>query len=122
MREFHLGQILSITTGRLVAPSGIQGVYEILNYMTGDSLFTHQLPRAGEACKPALLAQHPQLAEIDTTLVDRTNWAEWLLIVVEKHGEMLPVEPLTENWTTIDPMIEAESMFPGKVLAVQTTK
>jgi len=29
--------------------------------MTGDSLFTHQLPRAAEQSKPYLLEQHPQL-------------------------------------------------------------
>lgn len=48
-KVFHLGQLLSITTSKLVSPVGsspIQGVYEILDFLTKDSLFTHQLPRA----------------------------------------------------------------------------
>lgn len=59
-REFHLGDVLSITTGRLISPRGIEGVYDILRFMTGQDLFTHQLPRAMTEMKPRLLAQHPQ--------------------------------------------------------------
>lgn len=54
MREFHIGDILSITTERLVSPRLIEGVYDILNYMTGDNLMTHQLPRASRHCAPYL--------------------------------------------------------------------
>ncbi len=60
-RAFHIGDILSVTTGIFVSPDGIGGLYDILNYMTGDDLYTHQLPRASQQCRPALLAQHPQL-------------------------------------------------------------
>ena len=70
MRHFHIGAILSVTTGRLVAPNGIEDVYSILNHMTGDNLFTHQLPRAGEECKPWLLRQHPQLVDASTGALD----------------------------------------------------
>jgi hypothetical protein len=66
MEQFALGDVLSITTDCLVSRDHIGGVYRILNYMTGDNLFTHQLPRAAEECKPALLAQHPRLAEVET--------------------------------------------------------
>ena len=59
-REFHLGDILSITTGYLVSRRHMKGVYDILNFMTGDTLFTHQLPRAGDECKPYLLKQFSQ--------------------------------------------------------------
>ena len=44
VREFPLGVVLSITTGKLLCPIG--DVYDILNFLTGDNLFTHQLPRA----------------------------------------------------------------------------
>src|SRR5688500_3274407 len=63
--RFPLGEVLSITTGRLVGREAIGGVYRILDYMTGESLFTHQLPRAAEECRPALLAQHPQLKDVE---------------------------------------------------------
>jgi hypothetical protein len=38
---FTLGEVLSITHGKLLCP--IDRVYEILNFMTGDDLYTHQL-------------------------------------------------------------------------------
>lgn len=63
-RDFDLGDILSITTGKLVSRDHIGGVYRILNFMTGDELFTHQLPRASRECGGPLLAQHPDLAAI----------------------------------------------------------
>lgn len=60
-KQFHISDVLSITTGRLVSTRHMDGVYDILNFMTGDNLFTHQLPRASDECKPYLLAQFPQL-------------------------------------------------------------
>lgn len=59
-KQFPLGVVLAITTGRLLCDMG--GIYEILNHMTKDDLFTHQLPGASKQCKPVLLAQFPELA------------------------------------------------------------
>ena len=63
-RHFDLGDIISITEGSLCSLRHIDGVYDLLNYMTGDSLYTHALPRAAITCQPVLLAQHPQLAAV----------------------------------------------------------
>ena len=63
-KDFHIGDILSVTTGRLVSPRHIEGVYDILNWMTGESLFTHQLPRVSREAGPVLLAAHPQIRQI----------------------------------------------------------
>jgi hypothetical protein len=60
-KEFSLGDVLSITTGRLLSERHMDGVYDILNWMTGDNLYTHQLPRDGKACEPWLIEQYPQL-------------------------------------------------------------
>jgi hypothetical protein len=109
-KEFHLGDILSITTERLVSSSHMGGVYDILNFMTGDNLFTHQLPRAGRECKPYLLEQLPQLggvemkrsvATLDRRLKATSDKEErrrivesWLAEQVVKYGEYLPVAPI----------------------------
>jgi len=62
MKLFHIGDVLSITTGRLVSPSHMDGVCSILAFMTGDdNLFTHALPRVADECKPWLRVQYPQL-------------------------------------------------------------
>jgi hypothetical protein len=61
-KTFHISDVLSVTTGRLVSTRHMGGIYEILNWMTGDELFTHQLPRAMRQCVPLLLKSFPELS------------------------------------------------------------
>lgn len=117
-KRFHIGDILSITTGVLVAPRLIKGVYDILNYITRDNLFTHQLPRARDECKPWLLRQHPQLASVDASDVTKDNRAQWLTKMTERFDPgytdtygMLDVEPIPQDdHERIDPYDEAVIM------------
>lgn len=111
---FHLGDLLSVTTGRLVSPRHMDGVYDILNYMTGTSLFTHQLPAAAYECRPAILTQHP---ELNSVVVPETFGAqdvdEWLRLQVEKYGEMFPLTPLSATADYSDPIGDAVRMKGG---------
>ena len=93
-KRFHLGDVLSITTDRLVSPRRMQGVYDILNFMTGDNLSTYQLPRASDACKPHLLAQFPQLAKVDASGVNSKNYAKWLDEQIAEYGWEFEVKPV----------------------------
>jgi hypothetical protein len=63
-KKFHIGDVLSIIPGRLISPDHVGGVYNILNWMTGDNLMTHQLPRASRECEPYLREQHPDLTSV----------------------------------------------------------
>lgn len=123
-REFHLGDILTITTGRLVSPRHIDGVYDILNFMTGDSLFTHQLPRGMEECQGPLLAQHPDLAAIvppeDFGPDPEAGVAAWLAEQVAVYGEMREVAPLAaDEHTHIDAITEMLMLSPhAEIIAV----
>lgn len=119
-KQFHVGDVLSITTGRLVSPRHIDGVYDILGYMTGESLFTHQLPRASDVCKPELLKQHPQLASVNTAGVNSKNWQSWLNEQVAKFGEQLTVSPLPTNaYEAKNPLQELHEMAPNaKVIPI----
>jgi hypothetical protein len=70
-KAFHVSDVLTITTGRLVSRNGVSGLYKILNFLTGDNLFTHQLPRALDEVSvvlkprfPELLPLHPRLAAL----------------------------------------------------------
>lgn len=121
-RDFDLGDILSVTTGKLVSPRHIAGVYDILNFMTGESLFTHQLPRVGREASPVLLAQHPQLADIDHSSVGPGKWEAWLAEQVAKYGAKLPVRPMNiDQHERIDPMSEAAEIFPpDKIVVVRS--
>ncbi len=108
-RDFHIGDILSITTGALVSLRHMDGIYDILNFMTCDNLFTHQLGRATEQCKPHLLQQHPQLEEVDAGGVNPDNWKQWLEEQAAKYGVELPVAPLPlRNRIMKDPLKELE--------------
>lgn len=64
---FPLAAVLSITTGRLLCETG--QLYEILNFLTGDNLFTHQLPRAIDECQPVILDRYPSLVGVDLPAV-----------------------------------------------------
>lgn len=115
MKTFHLGDLLSITTGRLLAPGHISAIHQLLDYMTGDTLFTHQIPRAVAECAPALLAQYPFLSTIETPEeFDGPEHVErWVAELVAMHGAEFKVEPLDPaDHTHIHPLVEMAMNFP----------
>lgn len=124
-RDFHLGDILTITTGRLVSPRHVDGIYDILNWMTGDNLFTHQLPRGMNECQGLLLAQHPDLAGIGVPedFGDDPEAAvkAWLAEQVAVYGETREVVPLgADEHTHIDPITEIRKIAPhAEIITVQ---
>src|SRR5688572_3722930 len=67
-KAFPLATVLSITTGRLLCP--IAEVYVVLNHLTGDDVYTHQIPRVLEECAPWLLHSFPALRTVDLTTLD----------------------------------------------------
>jgi hypothetical protein len=110
-RPFHIGDVLSITDGHLVSPRHIAGVYDILTFMTGDNLFTHQLPRAMDECRPHLLRLYPELRGVDGSSVNESNWHAWLDDRVQEFGETLTITPLPRGVHAFkDPIDEAVEM------------
>lgn len=134
MKKFHLGDILAITTGRLVSPRGMEGVYDILNYMTGDNLWTHQLSRVAEECRPYLLKQYPQfskenmhseLIKLDKMLETERGKTDpekivlsWFAKHVGKYEKKFPVESFPSGvHEEKNPIEEAcDIMGPEKVI------
>ena len=114
-RSFHLGDILSVTTGRLVSTRHMDGLYDLLGFMAGESMFTHQLPRVADECEPELLRQHPDLADVDVPdrFTGREHVEAWLAAQVARFGEYRKVTPLMpENHTAIDPLAELAMNHP----------
>ena len=111
MKTFSLGAILSVTTGILLADIG--EVHELLDHMTGDTLFTHQLPRAGRGCEGPLREQFPSLP---TEIPELDGWeacAAYLAPLIAAHGERHEVQPLrSEQHTVIDPLAEMAMNYP----------
>ena len=64
-KTFQLGDVLTVTTGRLLTVgedgNGISRLYELLEHMTGEPPYTHSLGRFSEECKPYLMLAFPQL-------------------------------------------------------------
>jgi hypothetical protein len=94
-RSFPLGDVLSALTGVRLSWT----FPDLLTYMTGDSLMVHQTARAVDECRPALLAQHPQLADVEAPegFPDEAAALRWLSEQADRYGAELPVEPLPRS-------------------------
>lgn len=95
-KQFHIGDVLSITTGYLLS-SNTDGIYRIFEFMTKDSLFYHQISRVFSECKHHLLKQHPQLNNVDTSKLTHKNCQEWLNQQVARFGEKLTVRTILDG-------------------------
>lgn len=124
MKKFHVGTLVSITDGHLIAPNLINDVYDILNYMTGDDLYTHALIRAGGECKPYLFEQFPWLREVTAPDNIKECWQQWRDELVAKYGEWHEVRPIhSEDHEVLDPIEEAKRMGLGdKLIAIDLTE
>lgn len=60
-RLFHISDILSATTERLVSVGGMKGVQRFLSFVIGEEVFTHQMPQVMDDCRSHLQAQFPGL-------------------------------------------------------------
>lgn len=90
-RLFHIGDVLSVTTGVLLSPEGMTGVAGLLGYMEGAHL-DFGLPDAAMRCTPLLLDAHPFLRGTVPPLgVAPAVVEEWLAGIVDEYGETLAV-------------------------------
>lgn len=114
MKDFHIGSIITVGTFKLIAPEGMQGIQNILEFMTDGPVMTHEIPDMLELCKPYIVVQFPwlddpefltmKLGELSLYLeASRKNGTErkfvilgWLGQFINKYGEYLPVKSITE--------------------------
>lgn len=109
-QKFRLGVVASAYSGKLLC--SIDSMYKILNFMTGDNLYTHQLPRAMDVCRPYLQKQFGWLADFDFTAVSRDDWHGFLTGLEKEHGEFLEVSKLPDGaWEHKNPLLELLSMM-----------
>lgn len=123
-KNFHIGDVLGIVPGRLISPDHVGGVYNILNWMTGDNLMTHQLPRASRECEPYLRDQFPDLTSVDVpdTINSRESADAFLETLYPKFGEFVAVAKIPEDGhTSIDPISELKMMRPDATIIVAGT-
>lgn len=121
MKEFATRDVLSTITGRLMGDIG--GVYEVLNYMTGEDVFTHQLPRISREATPVVIAAHPQLQQAidEAEQVNQENYQHWRQTWEDRYGPTIAVPKFTEaTHERIDPMSElAEHVRPDQIVVAR---
>jgi len=130
-RSFHLADVLSVINGRIISTTPIERTFSLLNFMTDDSLFRHQLPRIIDECKPHLDRQFPQLIKKDmvSEIIDFLHsmeiekekslqgifWKEWMEKQIGKYGETFLVEQIPpEAHIRKDPFTEMVEIVTNK--------
>lgn len=101
-RKFETLTVLTAMSDRLLTVpdkpedgNGIGKLYALLEFMTGESPFTHQLPRFCEECKPSLQEQFPKLHAVVPEIVSRceAGQVESLRVdLVDLFGRFVDVE------------------------------
>lgn len=133
-KQFPLADILSITTGRLCCDMG--KIYEILNFVTGDNLYTHVLGRASKFAAPFILEEHPALKLCGTDLcmnkltefIERSSpdigvkaWLGWIkkVLGVEDSYEIQCHE---DAWMSLNPISELIGMVGEEKVVVMPSE
>lgn len=104
-KRFHLGDLISITDGHLMGPNLMDGVYAVIDFVTGWEHMTHQLLADCAPVKAWLLEQYPFLLEVVAPHFDdeadaahmRAVCEPWLAEMVAKHGEYFVVSAMPEG-------------------------
>lgn len=117
--KFEIATVLSITHECLL--TDISSVYKVLNFMTGDKLFTHQLPRARDFVRPFLFHQHPNLdGWTFDGAINKDNYRQYVEMAVAMFGPELELQEVSALWTEKDAMQEAVEMFgEDKVIGIE---
>jgi hypothetical protein len=150
-RAFPLGVVISVVNGKVLfpMPDGLSEYRTFLNFMAGEGVYDHQIPRVLDECRPYLIGWFPwlgspemqfaigELLEMLKTQTEKEGRNKLLLGWVSKivsgkygnhgltltgdSGDMLEVEQLPpEAHERIDPHSElAEKMHPDKILTIE---
>jgi hypothetical protein len=90
--------------------------------MTGENLYTHQLPRVGREARPVVVAAHPELAAAiaEAEQVSPDNWHLWLALWLDRYGPTIEITKFTaDSHEWIDPLSElAEFISSDRIIVV----
>lgn len=116
-KAFPAGDVLGIIVDRLFGD--MAGLCAVLDYMTGENVHTHQIPRIAAEATAVLTAMSPVLlrAQEDAEMITRDNCLEWLARWEARHGATIRVPKFTaDQHERIDPLSElAQRVHPDKI-------
>ena len=111
-KNFNLGAILNITTGRLF--TNMADVYDVLDYITGEKNSTQQLTKIAEPAKNYVLSLHPELKGVGDDVEINSFEDAYAFIEEQKKifGEQLPLTPMpkTDEYSYVEPIEETVEM------------
>jgi hypothetical protein len=120
-KEFPTADVLSAVTGFLMGEMG--GLYKLLNWMTGEDVFTHQIPRVIREAQPVLVAAHPGLQQAidESDDVNKETVSHWKRTWEDRYGPTMAVPKFnSDTHESIDPLSElAEKVHPDKIITVK---
>ena len=121
---FPLRTILTVTTGLVLtkpkseSSKGIADLYDILEYMTGKSVYTHNLTRFIKECSIIILKRYPELNKVNVDQLDTMTEDDKVDLWLEKCETELGLKPVyeiypinEEDHTIIEPLIELQEMM-----------
>ena len=121
-RDFPIADVIGTITGKLLGK--IDGIYQLSEFMAGEPIWTHQLPRVCREISPVVLRQHPQLAPVieESEAVTPDNWEAMLAAWVQRFGAMITLSPMSaDDHERIDPVSElAEKVHPDRIIVAKT--
>jgi len=110
--QFHITDLLSVVSGRVVSVNHVSGLYNVLNYMTQSNVAARDRQRAAAACRQIILTTLPDLEAVAVDEITSENWGVWVAGQEQQFGALHPLPKLehwqAENQETIK--IERESM------------
>ena len=103
-KQFDLGTILTITSAKCRLFTEIENLYIILDYLTGSTHLTHELPRAHEIARPYVLSLYPNLEGVgDDVVIESYEDLEKFLTEQKKiFGETLALSPIPKGYSYIE--------------------
>lgn len=92
---FDLGDILSVTTGRIFSENGIDGIRALMGFMRRDEGYMGPVTMGifQQKCSAALIKQFPFLKDLKYVGPNEKAMA-WLTKLKKKYGGLLMVESL----------------------------
>jgi hypothetical protein len=104
-KRFMLGDILTVTTGRLVAD--IDGIYKVVDFVLGPDfgVMTHQLPLVIDVVREEIFRQHPDLSYIvypELQLKSEYHIWKWVGQMGAEYGHVLMLEQVGPSLLDLD--------------------
>ena len=100
-KNFNLSAVLGVTTGIVIKNFG--EISDVLDYLVGVNLFTHQYPAAAEPATQHLFTIHPGLKSIvcDKAQMGDADYRNKFLAEQEKRfGKKLHLTPMSKKQVT----------------------